>query len=177
MAKFDQFVPFTAEFRRVFLVLVQIVEAATWPNGFERGVGIVQSWRIGGKEPVMSFFRDFSNLSGFQCSSVFRKGAKYSLFGADWFLQAAHTCRMVREKTKRVSTKKTSKISRILSRTALDTVKGMCNHNDLYLWHRGSIPGNDVQVKHRPKPSSLQRKSPPRYGILACSWWCLGSTL
>ena len=35
-------------------------------------------------------------------------------------------------------TQKAPTISKKLSPTASDTVKGPCNHNDLYLWHRGS---------------------------------------
>ena len=81
--------------------------------------------------PVFVFFRHFFAPG---------KGAKYGLFGPTDFFSAAHACRVVRaKKKKRVTTKKTPKISKKLSPAASDTVKGPCNHNGLYLWHRGSI--------------------------------------
>ena len=45
----------------------------------------------------------------------------------------------LRKKKKKVSTKKTSKISKKLSPRASDTGKGSCKHNAPDLWDRGSI--------------------------------------
>ena len=69
------------------------------------------------------------------------KGAKYGLFGGDYFFCSRWPMQgnELRKKKKRASTKKTSKISKKSSPRASDTGKGSYKHNAPDLWDRGSI--------------------------------------
>ena len=68
------------------------------------------------------------------------KGENMAFFGATVFFAAVGPCRVMSlEKKKKVSTKKTSKISKKSSPRASDTGKGSYKHNVPNLWGRGSI--------------------------------------
>ena len=64
-----------------------------------------------------------------------------AFFGATVFFAAAGPCRVtsLEKKKKKVSTKKTSTISKKSSPRASDTGKGSYKHNAPDLWDRGSI--------------------------------------
>ena len=68
------------------------------------------------------------------------KGAKYGLWGATVFFAAVGTYMQGNElrRKKKVSFKKTSKISKKSSPRASNTGKGSYKHNDPDLWDRGS---------------------------------------
>ena len=80
------------------------------------------------------FFSFFFFWGG--CSFAPGKGAKNGLLGGrlDFFRPLAHAggCTHTKKK-KRSSTQKMTKISKTSSLLALDTAKGPCNHNRLYL--------------------------------------------
>ena len=67
------------------------------------------------------------------------KGAKYGLFGDCFFCSRWPMQGNELRKKKKVSTKKTSKISKKSSPRASDTGKGSYKHNAPDLWDRGSI--------------------------------------
>ena len=73
------------------------------------------------------------------------RGAKYlqnsGFFRPTVFFSAAHARGVVSAKKKKGTLwlKKLPKISNQWSPAASDTVKGLCKHKDLFLWHRGSI--------------------------------------
>ena len=62
-----------------------------------------------------------------------------AFFGATVFFAAVGPCRVMTLEKKKVSTKKTSKISKKSSPRASDTGKGSYKHNAPDLWDRGSI--------------------------------------
>ena len=64
-----------------------------------------------------------------------------AFLGATVFFSAVGPCRVMRleKKKKKVSTKKSSKISKKSSPRASDTGKGSYKHNAPDLWDRGSI--------------------------------------
>ena len=62
-----------------------------------------------------------------------------AFFGAIDFFAAVGPCRVMTLEKKRVSTQKTSKISKTLSPRASDTGKGPHKHNAPDLWDRGSV--------------------------------------
>ena len=87
-----------------------------------------------------------------------------AFLGATVFFAAVGPCRVMSLEKKKVSTKKTSKISKKSSPRASDTGKGSYKHNAPDLWDRGSISlkkktNGIIFTRHEPRTASRKKNA------------------